>query len=113
MCNRFRVTVKQLELAERYGVDPANPLPPVGCRASPSDLGTARLQEHDLEYYIWRMARSRNIVRAVEDGDSGRFLELLDRGFRSAARKGSEESHALSLTVMDGRSCEVRAPKGD
>ena len=34
MCNRFRVSAKQLEIAERYGVDPAtlfpepDPLPP-------------------------------------------------------------------------------------
>lgn len=52
------------------------------------------------------MDRSGNILQAIEDGNSERFLAILDAGFRSAARKASEESHALGLEVADGRARE-------
>lgn len=55
---------------------------------------------------VWGMDRTRNILQAIEDRDSERFLSILDEGVRAAIRQASEESHALGLHVVDGRACE-------
>jgi hypothetical protein len=51
-----------------------------------------------------------SIINAIEEQDAARFLELLDLGFRQAAKAASDESHALGLHVADGRCDEP--PKG-
>lgn len=52
------------------------------------------------------MDRSRNILQAIEDRESDRFLQILDDGVRAAVRRASEESHALGLDVVDGRALD-------
>ena len=47
-----------------------------------------------------------NILEAIANGDRRQFLEILDKGVKAAARKASEESHALGIEVADGRALE-------
>ena len=49
------------------------------------------------------MRGPRNILQAIENGEFERFLDILNEAFRAAARRASDESHALGLDVVDGR----------
>ena len=53
------------------------------------------------------MTDGRNILQAIVDGDSARFLALLDHGFQISARIASDESRRLRLRVVDGRSSKL------
>jgi hypothetical protein len=48
-----------------------------------------------------------NIIKAIEERDAPRFLELLDAGVKAATKAASKESHALGLDVVDGRCGET------
>lgn len=56
-----------------------------------------------------RMNDSDNILEAIAKGNRYRFLELLDKGVKEATRQASADSHALGLSVVDGRG----SPKGN
>lgn len=57
------------------------------------------------------MSRPPNILEIIEKRDSCLFIEVLDKGFKKAAREASARSHALGLEVADGRAAEDRVPK--
>jgi hypothetical protein len=50
-----------------------------------------------------------NILEAIEAKDGKKFLKILDKGFKKAARAASQESHALGLTVVDGKRDAAKA----
>ena len=54
-----------------------------------------------------------NILEAIANGDSRRFLEILDKGVKAATKRASEDSHALGLEVADGRAAKQRLLRRD
>lgn len=44
-----------------------------------------------------------NLLDAIAKGNHQRFLELLGKGLKDATRQASTESHALGLSVLNGR----------
>jgi hypothetical protein len=44
-----------------------------------------------------------SLLDVLDNADGTLLLDLIDRRFNAAARKASEESHALGLEVLDGR----------
>lgn len=50
-----------------------------------------------------------NLLEAIANGNHQLFLALLDQGVKVATRQASAESHALGLSVVDGRG----SPKGN
>jgi hypothetical protein len=49
------------------------------------------------------MDRKQNIFDIIRAGDSQRFIEVVDRAFKEAAREASARSHVLGLPVAHGR----------
>lgn len=57
------------------------------------------------------MAEQPNIFQLIESGDFDRFLEVVDKAFKAAAREASMHAHSLGIQVADGRAEEDRRPR--
>lgn len=51
-----------------------------------------------------------NLLRLLDEGRVREAFDLILKGFRIAAKEGSDASHALGLEVADGRAGEPTDP---
>lgn len=57
------------------------------------------------------MPGSENIFEAIESGDAGRIIAVVDPMFKKAAREASARAHAEGIEVCDGRARDEAIPK--